>query len=57
MVQRDEIGAIRTVRGHVSAFDPHIALHHGRIVKTTGYGFLAEFSSVVDAVACADALQ
>jgi hypothetical protein len=27
--------------------------HHGRIVKTTGDGVLAEFTSVVDAVRCA----
>ncbi len=55
--QRDELGTIRTVRGHLGAFEPPVALHHGRIVKTMGDGFLAEFSSVVDAVACADILQ
>ena len=33
--------------------DPKIAEHHGRIVKTTGDGLLAEFASVVDAVRCA----
>ncbi|MFC3612529.1 adenylate/guanylate cyclase domain-containing protein [Lutimaribacter marinistellae] len=57
MAQRDELGTIRTVRGHLSAFETPVALHHGRIVKTLGDGFLAEFSSVVDAVACADVLQ
>ena len=30
--------------------DPKIAEYHGRIVKTTGDGLLAEFASVVDAV-------
>jgi adenylate cyclase len=34
-----------------------IAEHHGRIVKLTGDGFLAEFASVVDAVRCAVELQ
>ena len=57
MTQRDELGTIRTVRGHLSAFEAPVALHHGRIVKTMGDGFLAEFPSVVDAVACADVLQ
>src|SRR6202022_4070787 len=31
--------------------------HHGRIVKTTGDGVLAEFASVVDAVRCAGEIQ
>ena len=29
--------------------DPSIAMHRGRIVKSTGDGLLVEFSSVVDA--------
>src|SRR5580700_11102351 len=33
------------------------ASHHGRIVKTTGDGVLAEFASVVDAVRCAGEIQ
>lgn len=57
LVQSDEMNAVRTVRGHISAFEPQIALHHGRMVKTMGDGFLAEFGSVVDAVACAAILQ
>jgi adenylate cyclase len=38
-------------------FNPEIAAHNGRLVKTTGDGFLAEFSSVVDALRCATELQ
>jgi TolB-like protein/class 3 adenylate cyclase len=38
-------------------FDPKIAEHKGRIVKTTGDGLLAEFPSVVDAVRCAVEVQ
>jgi adenylate cyclase len=37
--------------------DPKIKEHHGRIVKTTGDGMLAEFPSVVDAVRCAVEMQ
>jgi adenylate cyclase len=37
--------------------DPEIAAERGRIVKTTGDGLLAEFSSVVDAVRCAGEIQ
>ena len=38
-------------------FDPAIARHGGRIVKTTGDGLLAEFPSVVNAVRCAAEFQ
>jgi TolB-like protein len=37
--------------------EPKIAEHQGRLFKTTGDGFLAEFASVVNAVACAAAIQ
>jgi adenylate cyclase len=37
--------------------DPEIGKHHGRIVKLTGDGLLAEFASVVDAVRCAVEMQ
>src|ERR1700750_3155578 len=37
--------------------DPKIRQHHGRIVKYTGDGMLAEFSSVVEAVSCAVEVQ
>ena len=38
-------------------FQPKMTEHRGRIVKNTGDGLLAEFSSVVDAVRCAVELQ
>jgi hypothetical protein len=38
-------------------FDPTIAAHNGRLVKTTGDGLLVEFSSVVDALRCATEVQ
>src|SRR6478736_3847912 len=54
----DEVGtlnALKAIRRELA--DPAIAAHHGRVVKTTGDGILIEFSSVVDAVACAVAIQ
>jgi adenylate cyclase len=56
-VGQDEEGTIRALKGHLSALEPIIGLHAGRIVKFVGDGFLAEFGSVVDAVSCADAMQ
>ncbi|MCL7958904.1 MAG: adenylate/guanylate cyclase domain-containing protein, partial [marine benthic group bacterium] len=37
--------------------DPSIANHHGRVVKGTGDGLLAEFAGAVDAVECAAEIQ
>ena len=38
-------------------FDPKIAAHHDRLVKTTGDGFLIEFSSAVDALRSATQVE
>src|ERR1051326_7320278 len=46
---------LKTIRREL--IDPKIGEHKGRIVKTTGYGLLVEFPSVVEAVACAVAVQ
>ena len=54
----DEVGTLNALKAHRRALcDPAIASHHGRIVKTTGDGILVEFASIVDAVACAVAIQ
>jgi adenylate cyclase len=54
----DEEGTHERFKAHLhNVVDPKIREHHGRIVKTTGDGVLAEFASVVDAVRCAGEIQ
>ena len=54
----DEEGTHERLKAHrQQLIDPKIEEHHGRIVKTTGDGLLAEFASVVDAVRCAFEVQ
>jgi adenylate cyclase len=54
----DEVGTLRALKAHrKELLDPAIAVHRGRIVKTTGDGMLVEFASVIDAVGCAVAVQ
>ena len=54
----DEDRTLSRLRGLRSdLIDPAIDAHHGRIVKRTGDGFVAEFRSVVDAARCAIEVQ
>jgi TolB-like protein/tetratricopeptide (TPR) repeat protein len=54
----DEEGTHERLKAHLRELvDPKIGEHRGRVVKNTGDGFLAEFSSVVDAVRCAAEVQ
>ena len=58
LIGDDEEGTLdrlRVIRAEV--VDPSIAQYRGRIAKTTGDGFLAEFASVVDALRCATEIQ
>src|SRR6185312_764142 len=58
LMGQDEAGTLAKLRTHRrELIDPKIAEHKGRIVKTTGDGLLIEFPSVVEAVACAVAVQ
>jgi class 3 adenylate cyclase/TolB-like protein/Tfp pilus assembly protein PilF len=55
---QDEEGTHLELKHHLGTLiDPKIAEYRGRVVKTTGDGMLAEFSSVVDAVRCALDIQ
>ena len=54
----DEEGTLSALRAYRrEILDPKIAEHRGRVVKTTGDGFLIEFASVVDATRCAVDVQ
>src|ERR671910_270748 len=58
LIEQDEtatLAALKALRQEV--IDPLLAEHRGRIVKLMGDGAIVEFGSVVDAVACAVAVQ
>jgi adenylate cyclase len=58
LIRADEEGTLDRLRSiRVELIGPKIAERRGRIVKTTGDGLLAEFSSVVDALRCATEVQ
>ena len=57
LMGKDESGTLAGMKGHLAAIEPVVASHNGRIFKMLGDGFLAEFSSVLDAVDCAVAVQ
>jgi len=58
LMSMDEAGTLTALKDVRTDFiDGKIAEHQGRIVKLTGDGILAEFPSVVNAVACAVELQ
>jgi TolB-like protein/class 3 adenylate cyclase/tetratricopeptide (TPR) repeat protein len=58
LMGEDETGTLARLKAHrKELLEPLLAEHHGRIVKLMGDGVLCEFGSVVDAVACAVAIQ
>src|SRR6516162_8084167 len=58
LIGADEHGTLQAFKAiRAELVDPAIAAHNGRLVKTTGDGFLVEFGSVVDAVHCATEVQ
>jgi TolB-like protein/class 3 adenylate cyclase/Tfp pilus assembly protein PilF len=58
LMEADEADTLAALKSHrQDLVDIEIAEHHGRIVKLMGDGALVEFASVVDAVACAVAIQ
>lgn len=58
LMEQDEAGTFERLRTRRrELFEPEIERHGGRVFKLMGDGLLAEFPSVVDAVACAVVLQ
>src|SRR5215207_5669085 len=58
MMERDEEGTLKRLKTtQRDLVEPRVREHHGRIVKTTGDGFLIEFASPLDAVRCALEVQ
>ena len=58
LMEHDEEGTYARV-GHLRRviIEPRLSEHRGRLIKTTGDGFLAEFASPLAALRCAIALQ
>jgi adenylate cyclase len=58
MMEKDEEGTAGRIRAlRAAVIEPALSRHNGRLVKTTGDGFLAEFASPVEAVRSALAVQ
>ena len=58
LMQLDEEGThVRVKRIERDLIEPTILEHHGRLVKTTGDGFIAIFDSPVEAVRCSIVIQ
>jgi len=57
-MEKDEVGTLGRLRDlRQNLIEPKVAEHRGRVFKTTGDGFLAEFVSVLEAVHCAVDIQ
>jgi formylglycine-generating enzyme required for sulfatase activity len=58
LMQQDEEGTYSRVRRiQRELIEPSILDHHGRLIKTTGDGFIATFDSPVEAVRCSIVIQ
>ncbi|HXC52273.1 MAG TPA: adenylate/guanylate cyclase domain-containing protein [Candidatus Limnocylindrales bacterium] len=53
----NDAATVAAIRSRRQTFSGYVREHHGRIVGTAGDNVLAEFTSSIDAVACAVAVQ
>ena len=57
LMAEDEVATVETLAAYREAMTSLIKQHRGRVIDSPGDNVLAEFSSVVDAVQCAVAIQ
>jgi TolB-like protein/class 3 adenylate cyclase/Tfp pilus assembly protein PilF len=57
LMERDEVGTLRTLNRYRAIIDRLIASHRGRIFNTAGDSLVVDFASAVDAVQCAVEVQ
>ena len=58
LMSQDEEGTLARIKSlRRELIEPMVHAHYGRVVKTSGDGFLVEFSSPVEAVSCAVEVQ
>jgi class 3 adenylate cyclase len=57
LMGENEVDTIADLKGHQYVILPMVAGFDGRVIDTAGDGILAEFSSVLNAVKCAVAIQ
>jgi class 3 adenylate cyclase len=57
LMGQDEVATVETITAYRGIMSELIKQHRGRVVDSPGDNLLAEFSSVVDAVQCAVAVQ
>ena len=57
LMAEDETATVKTIASYREIMASLVKQHRGRVVDSPGDNLLAEFSSVVDAVQCAVAVQ
>ena len=57
LMERDEEGTYARVGNLRKVIEARLSEQQGRLIKTTGDGFLAEFASPIAALRCALAIQ